>query len=177
MNAGAIGVLLLAVALAACAPARGTRESHIPRDEPSTVPAERGSAGQPRPYGDLPQGDFPRRAEEVSGPAAMLLLDQSREALASGQADQAVSALERAVRIEPRNPFLWQALADTYLRQALYDQADNVAQKSNSLARGNPWVERENWRVIAKARQAKGDDAGARLAAERMAELQDQLED
>lgn len=178
MDSRVIGVLLLAVALAACAPARGTREVYAPRDELSTAPAERGAPGQPRPYGEMaPPGVLPRTAQDVSGPAALALLDQWREALETGQTDQAVAALERGLRIEPRNPFLWQALAGTYLKQGLYDQAENVAQKSNSLARGNPYIEIENWRLIAKARQQKGDADGARMAAERMADLQAQLED
>lgn len=156
----ATGALLLAMVLTACSP---VREGPGSRDEPG------------RGYGDLRA--WPRSAADVSGPAALSLLDQSREAAAAGRADQALSALERAVRIEPRNAFLWQALAANYGGQGLYDQAENVAQRSNSLARGNPYIELENWRVIARARQGKGDAEGARAAAERAAELQDLLED
>jgi len=59
----------------------------------------------------------------------------------------------------------------------LPDQAEHKAQRSNSFARGNPWIEVENWRLIAAARQERGDLAGARQARERMTEIQAALED
>ena len=88
-----------------------------------------------------------------------------------------VANLETALNIEPRNPFVRQQLAAAHLQQHLPDQAENQAQRSNSFARGNPSIEVENWRVIAAARQARGDLAGAREARERMAEIQEHLDD
>lgn len=120
-------------------------------------------------------GSFPRSPEAVSGPAVLRLLNQARGELMAGRPEQAVAALETALDIEPRNPYVWQQLASTHLAQHQADQAEHKAQRSNSFARGNPWIEVENWRLIAAARQERGDLAGARLARERMTEIQGSL--
>jgi predicted Zn-dependent protease len=157
-------------ALAGCAPLP-------PAPAPSTPPAA-GRIGppSPQPYVVNPATRaYARSANEVSSPAVLGLLDQARTELDSGHSDQSVATLERALRIEPRNPFLWQALADAHLRQNLPDQAETVAQRSNSLASGNPYLEMENWRLIASAREARGDTAGAQQAQARMVEVQERL--
>lgn len=168
------GLVLLFAALAACAPVRDgrypSRDGAMPR--PSDSPAH-----APGSYGYRALSEYPRNAEAVSGPAVLNLLEQARQALAAGRAEQAVASLEVALDIEPRNPFVWQQLAGAHLRQQLPDQAEQQAQRSNSFARGNPFIEIENWRVIAAARQARGDPAGAQQARERVTELQDRLGD
>lgn len=174
LSTAALGLALLACALAACAPAPATRPSY-----PSTFPAPRPTeipTPAPSPYGMQEGGEYPRSAEAVSGPTVLRLMEQAREDIAAGQPEQAVAALETALNIEPRNPFVWQQLASTHLAQHLPDQAEHKAQRSNSFARGNPWIEAENWRLIAAARQERGDLAGARLARERMTEIQDSQE-
>ena len=159
----------VAAAIAACGPLppREPREPGTPAPYPTERPV--------RSYGDL--DEYPRSAEDVSGPAVLKLLTQARGDVAASRPDQAVAALETALDIEPRNPFVWQVLAETHLAQHLPDQAENKAQRSNSFARGNPYVEVQNWRVIAAARQVRGDLAGARAARERMEAIQELLED
>lgn len=168
------GLVLLLAALAACAPVRDgrypSRDRTLPR--PSDSPAH-----APGAYGDRTLSEYPRDAEAISGPAVLNLLAQARQALAAGRAEQAVASLEVALDIEPRNPFIWQQLAGAHLQQDLPDQAEQQAQRANSFARGNPYIEIENWRVIAAARQARGDQAGARQARERVTELQDRLDE
>ena len=155
-------VLALALGtLAACATAPVPREGYPPRP------------GQAAP--DL--SAYPRSAEAVSGPAVLKLMDQARTDLAAGDSEKAVADLERALDIEPRNPFVWQLLADTHLARHLPEQAEYVAQRSNSFAHGNPYIELENWRVIAQARQDRGDASGAQEARDRVAELQSQVSD
>ena len=66
---------------------------------------------------------------------------------------------------------MWSALGQSYLAQKNYSQAESVAQKSNVLARGNVWVELENWRTIAAARAASGNAIGALQAQARVDEL------
>jgi predicted Zn-dependent protease len=107
---------------------------------------------------------YPRNAEAVSGSAVMKLLQQSRVELSSNKPEQAVATLELALNIEPRNPFVWQALAEAHLARHLPEEAEHVAVRSNSFARGNPWVEVANWRTIAQARAQRGDTAGAEEA-------------
>ncbi len=115
------------------------------------------------------------RAEDISGAAVTSLMRQARAALDAGQPAQAAAPLERALRIEPRNYFVWSLLAKSYLAQKNYSQADNIAGKSNALARGNIYVEIENWTTISAARAAMGDAAGADVAQQRLAALQQRL--
>lgn len=163
------------------APAPAAQTSPVPMPWPlSTEPAP--SAGQPQPPLAIPSPvpdealpplpHYPKTAEEVSGAAVVSLVKQARAARAGGKPAQAQSALERAMRIEPRNAFVWSALAASYLEQNNYAQAMSHAQKSNSLARGNIYLELENYRVIAIARDAQGDAAGSLAAQARVDEIQ-----
>jgi tetratricopeptide (TPR) repeat protein len=105
---------------------------------------------------------FPHTIQDSgTGPAAMSLYRKAQDARAAGHPDQAEALLERAQRIEPRNPFLWQALAGVKLDLKQPDQAEEFANRSNDLARGNPYVESGNWRLIATARQLRGNSNGA----------------
>ena len=106
--------------------------------------------------------NFPRTIQDSgAGPAVLSLYRKAQEARAAGHADQAEALLERAQRIEPRNPFTWQALAGTKLDLKQPDQAEEFANRSNDLSRGNPYVESGNWRLIATARQMRGDSGGS----------------
>jgi len=94
------------------------------------------------------------------------LLDGARADAAAGRLTNAAASLERALRIEPRNPRLWQELARVRLKQGEYAQAESTAARSNSWAGGDNRLRAENWRLIARAREARGDAAGARAALE-----------
>jgi len=94
------------------------------------------------------------------------LLDSARADAASGRLANAAASLERALRIEPRNPRLWQELARVRLKQGEYAQTESTAARSNSWAGGDSTLRAENWRLIAQAREARGDTAGARAALE-----------
>ena len=75
--------------------------------------------------------------------------------------------LERALRIEPRNPVLWHELARIRLEQGQYRQAENMAAKSNMLTGTNRYLKAKNWRIIGEARNRLGDLQGAREAFEK----------
>ena len=94
------------------------------------------------------------------------LLAGARADAASGRLANAAASLERALRIEPRNPRLWQELARVRLKQGEYAQAESTAARSNSWAGSDSTLRAENWRLIAQAREARGDAAGARAALE-----------
>jgi predicted Zn-dependent protease len=196
-----LGAVVLALAVAGCQTARGRHEASAPPEQTRplskpmpgvVIPGEptpvAPSATQPStsPSGDttfpappLPEKvlpNYPKSADAISGAAVLSLLRSAQSARAAGQYGQAAGSLERALRIEPRNYFVWSTLADTYLRQKNYDQAESVAQKSNSLGRGNVYVEQENWRVIRDARNANGNAAGAAEAQARMDAIQQLLQ-
>lgn len=179
-----LGALVMLVALlGACASSTGTREGTAwpdagpSRDAGTASPSTPNQPAVPEPPVPLepvkpPVQDAPKTAESISGQAVVSLMRKAADARAQGQLDLAASQLERAQRIEPRNYFVWSALAKVYLDQQQFDQAISVAGKSNSLARGNLYVEIENWKTIARAMQAKGDSIGALNAQGRVDEIE-----
>lgn len=105
--------------------------------------------------------------EPAQSPAVVALLDQAQTHASAGQMEAAGASLERALRIESRNPVLWQELARIRLRQGQYRQAENLAAKSNSFAGADQRLRAENWRIIGQARSKLGDLQGAHDAYER----------
>lgn len=104
----------------------------------------------------------------VSDKAAVVsFVAQARADIEGGRLDEAGTSLERAMRIEPRNPALWHELARLRLYQAQYEQAESLAMKSNTLAGNNNGLLAQNWRIIEQARTQRGDGAGAHRAYER----------
>ncbi len=181
-------LLALALMLSACvanrpseAPAPG---SVLPprngsSDEGAVLPGgpitPGGSTGEPLPLPNTRpplSPDLPKSIE-TSGSAAPVisLVKTARAALNSGRFDQAGSSLERALRIEPRNPWVWQALASLHVLTQQGEQAESEANKAISLAKRNPYLEVESWRLIAEARKQRGNIAGAAEAESRQEDL------
>jgi Tfp pilus assembly protein PilF len=92
------------------------------------------------------------------------LMESARSEAASGNLANAAASLERAIRIEPRNPRLWHELASVRLKQGQYAQAESVAARSNSWAGDDRALRAANWRLIAESRRARGDEEGAKAA-------------
>ena len=99
--------------------------------------------------------------------AVTSLVDVARADIDAGRIPTAVASLERALRIEPRNPRLWHELARARLKQNEYVQAENLAARSNSWVGTDNRLRVDNWRLIAEARTARGDKNGANAALER----------
>ena len=135
-----LSALALAALVTACA---------SPRPEPGPPP--------PSPF--PPSG--PAHAET---PAIATLMDSARADTSAGKLANAGASLERALRIEPRNPRLWQELSRVRLLQRDYVQAESCAQRSSSWAGSDALLVADNWRLIAQAREARGDSEGARAA-------------
>jgi tetratricopeptide (TPR) repeat protein len=149
-------LFLLAALLAGCASA--------PPEAPSPLP--------PAPV----EGAVPSVSSAPPAPAAPAANPAVERLMASARADQAASRLgsaeatiERALRIAPHDARLWQQLARIRLQQGQYAQAESLAARSNTWAAGDSALRAENWNLIAQARDARGDAAGAR-AAQRNAE-------
>lgn len=96
--------------------------------------------------------------------AVVALLDSAADYVAEQEWDNAAAALERALRIEPSNAGIWHDLAQIRLQQRQYEQAESLAAKSNTLASNDDFIKIRNWRLIAIARRAMGDEAGADAA-------------
>lgn len=119
---------------------------------PQAVPPEAGGANiivpEPKPV--------------MSGNRAVIaLLDRAQFENEAGRRGAAGTSLERALRIEPRNPWLWHELAQLRLTQGQYLQAISLAKKSISFARDERRLQAMNWHLIGNARVAQGDSTGA----------------
>lgn len=118
----------------------------------------------------LPSSPTGKAAAPVSDNTAVVaLMDNARADIAGGKPDAAIASLERALRIEPRNPFLWQELAKLRLQQGQYQQAEGFAARSNGWAGNNKTLMADNWRIIGQARLKRGDHPGAQAAFDKAA--------
>jgi hypothetical protein len=181
--AQAAGIVLLcqAAGLAGCATEQGSSESAgtinnsagvsgpLPSPPPAVAPDSAipgvGTLIPPLTTPPVVQQNYARTIQDSNaGPAVLSLYKKAQDARAAGHPDQAEALLERAQRIDTHNPFVWQALAGVKLDLNKPDQAEQFANRSSTLARGNPYVESGNWRIIATARQARGDAGGAMQA-------------
>lgn len=107
-----------------------------------------------------------------NNPAVVALLDRAQLDTDAGRREAAGASLERGLRIEPRNAWLWQELAQLRLTQGQYAQAISLAQKSMSFAAREPRLLALDWRVIGNARVAQGNTTEAELAFQRATELE-----
>jgi tetratricopeptide (TPR) repeat protein len=124
--------------------------------------------GIEEPIEEVEPGRTPKskRVSPVEG-----LLNQAKEAQLSGNIDAAAGILERALRLDRRNPYVWHYMAKINLMQDQYAQVESMALRSNNLSRGNYLLQSENWALIELARRSVGDSDGARQAAEKSLEL------
>ena len=84
------------------------------------------------------------------------LMQSARADSAAGRLANAAASLERALRIEPRNPRLWHELARVRLKQGDYAQAESVAARSNTWAGSDQELRAANLRLMEEARAARG---------------------
>src|SRR6056297_26995 len=111
-------LFVLLFGLSACA--------NLPFD-PSPSPAAGDSASAP--------GE-PMEPETGGGSAEAVreLVASSRASRAGGDYSRALADIERAIRIEPRNPYLWLELGETHLIRNDPRQAAATARKAMSVA-------------------------------------------
>jgi len=147
------GLAFVALLVAGC-------ETVPPVTEPKPEPAA------PPPVAEPPAPPAPAPSAKTENIAVAGLMETARADAAAGKLSSAAAAIERALRIEPRNPRLWQELARIRLQQRQFIQAESVAARSNSWAGSDNALRAENWRLIAEAREARGDSDGARAARE-----------
>lgn len=95
------------------------------------------------------------RTEPMNSPAVVELATQARQALRDSRHDTAVQLLERAIRIEPQNGELWHELARVRFQQGNYEQARQLANRSNALIAGDSTLKARNDTLIEKARNAE----------------------
>lgn len=112
---------------------------------------------------------------ETRNVAVRSLLDESEKLRRQGELAAAGSQLERALRIEPRNPWLSYRLANIRMQQGQARQAESFALKSIRLTEiatiddgSKIRLKQLNWQLVADARRQRGDRAGANEAESRI---------
>jgi len=134
--------------------------SSVPRQD---VPVEDRTTGRI----DIPSATSSdnKRSAPVGDPIVIAGLQQDAiELNKKGESAKAAAVLERAIRIQPRNPSLWHQLAEVRYSQQQYAQAESLALRSNGYAALNTEIRRKNWLLIAEARSKLGNMEGARAA-------------
>lgn len=178
------GLMVLALGLAGCATPPGG--IYAPRDggerveeapePPRTDTEQRDSVKlSEQPPEEQEQRSTPTPSYQEQGadmsPAAASLVDRANTLLAQGNAQGAVSQLERAQRISPRSAEVYLRLAEAYVAIGNTGAAEQFILKSLSLAGDDTRLQREGWLLLAEIRRDRGDVAGADQAEKRAGQL------
>lgn len=103
----------------------------------------------------------------LQNPAVKELLADAGHAETSGDYTQAAVLLERALRIQPRNPEILQQMAEVQLQKQDYEQALNFSVRSYDIGPRVGEICNRNWRTISVAREHLGDRRGSAEAEKR----------
>jgi len=151
-----MAVLLL---LAGCVPPDfgtpdATQRTPVP---PQPAPPAGAVVSPVPPAAPVPEGTVepqpPARTAPPVSSASQSLLAQSRSYQAAGNYDLAAASIERALRIEPRQPLLWLELGYIRLEEADYAQAESMGRKALSLSAGDAALTAQAEDLIAAARK------------------------
>lgn len=148
------GAAVAAMLLAACAPWQPTL------DDPEIAEQVRAPAG-----GEESRG---LQVYPLRNPAVRELEKAAEAARGEGEYDRAESLLERALRIEGRDPELLQRMAELQLTRGRWEQAESYARRSWELGPQVGEICRRNWRTMALARERDGEVIAAAQARERV---------
>jgi Flp pilus assembly protein TadD len=96
------------------------------------------------------------------------LTAKARQQMKAGKLEHAFSTLERAIKIDPSDPVPWNMLAGIQLKKGNMDQAEQLARKSNLLAKNDKTLRRQNWLIIAEVLEQKGLTKEAAAAKQRL---------
>ncbi len=121
------------------------RWAELPRPDGSADPTETAASAE--------TGTRVEIGQPSDNPAVIALLEDTELRLSQDDPEAAAGSLERALRLEPKNPWLWYRLAALKLRQGKPRLAIALAQKSNSLSARRPELRRANAELIERARK------------------------
>ncbi len=100
----------------------------------------------------VPTGDNPYQQQSASSAApgqgaVAELQQQARAALEQGAIAQARDYLQRAIRIEPRNPHSWHYLAQSYRQGGDFARCLQMTERSHSYSRRGDGLDAANQRL------------------------------
>lgn len=104
------------------------------------------------------------RVPAGTSPAVVALLSDADRSRSAGDLDAAVMAMERALRIDSRNPTLTYKLAQLRIKQNKPQLAEELAGKAALLAGSDLDLKRKSWMLIAEARRMQQNLQGAKEA-------------
>jgi hypothetical protein len=135
-------------------------ESEPPAEQPKTTEVVPPAPVAPKePEALVPLETFPPQS-----PAVGSLVMAANENSQGGNLDSAVSSIERAIRIEPRNATLYYKLAVLRLKQSKPRLAEDLARKAALLAVTDTALKKHSWLLVANARELQNNVAGANKA-------------
>lgn len=139
------------------------RPTVTPRPTPSPQVIVPRPADKPE-ITDNPYDKVPSRVNATNSaptstlsPAAAALYKQAKVNFSTLQYQSAAEKLERALRINPKHPDLWNLLAQVKLQKNDYSNAITMAEKSNLYAASGSAVEKQNWKLIKVASKKTGN--------------------
>lgn len=103
---------------------------------------------------DTEPAPAPTETKSAPSPAVVELSSRADAALADRRPEAAAQFLERAIRIEPQNGALWHELARVRFQQGDYEQARQLANRSNALLSRDSTLKARNDELIDAAREA-----------------------
>lgn len=167
--ATAAGLVLM---LSACGGMSRTDTPAQVEERTTTTPPKQAEAGSDVQIAAYTPPAQPQIARPQPKRAVTVLMRRADDQRNNGDLDGASASLERALRIAPEDAVLWHELAEVRMAQQQHYRVVQLAAKSNALASPHDAALRSsNWRLIAKARRAKGDVSGARDAERRASSL------
>ena len=115
-------------------PEPGSADPTIEAPAPAPLPKER-----------------PKVAPATLSPASKALVSQAQTQRNKGDLPGATISLERALRIEPRNPLLWIEMGRLRMDQRNFTQAEAMGRKALSVAIGDDRSQSQAWALISDA--------------------------
>ena len=96
--------------------------------------------------------------------ASVALITEANNHSDAGDLESAVVAIERALRIDSRNPTLIYKLAQLRLKQEKPRLAEDLAKKAALLSATNRALKKQSWLLISEARKKQSNFYGAKEA-------------
>ncbi len=131
-----------------------------------------------KPSDDLPLNPNTRReqpqiieVERKASPAVLALVSEADRSSQAGDLESAVVTIERALRIDSRNPDLTYRLAILRLQQSKPRLAEDLAKKAALLSANNRALKKKSWLLISEARKQQSNYFGAEEALRKANEL------
>lgn len=97
---------------------------------------------------DHPYSEPGRELSPARQSAVDLLHREAAEALQQQNFPLAIETLQRAIRIEPRNPYSWHYLGQTYSDMGDMSRCHAMAQRSLGFSTDNPPLDLANQRLL-----------------------------